>query len=150
MLAVFANRYRLTATSTVVLVMLARLAIASDGADALERYDAEVKGAMVTDSCNPTFDWKTRPPLDTAKVGKNAYEKLLSDLELRAPGDARNAANAEFEFRLRLERVMREGRQSVAEKGCEDPEIQAQMRQFQRAHATGNDSGTSTSPLRPR
>jgi hypothetical protein len=112
------------------LIVAASHANAAEDGDALARFDAFVIGAGATEVCNPAFDW-SRLQFDAAAIGQGAYDKLLSDLESKAPKHPRNAENADRALKLRTEEMMRQGALSVAEKGCDDPAIRALLKRFE-------------------
>ncbi|TMG87965.1 MAG: hypothetical protein E6H74_00285 [Betaproteobacteria bacterium] len=98
--------------------------------DALGKFDDRIVGAAIVNACNPSFDWKRGLQLD-AMIGRNAYNDLLHQLRTQNPNDPKNEKKADDALQSRIAENVGRGTRLVAEKSCNDPELQAHMRRFE-------------------
>ena len=100
-------------------------------ADPIARLDEMLIGAAVADACDPAFDWD-RLRSSAHDVGRQAYEKFLGDLRTEQPNGANTEWEADRALKLRTEEVLGNGKRLVADKGCDDPEIQGRLVKLRR------------------
>jgi hypothetical protein len=117
-------------TSALAALLIAAGAMAADDGEALKRFDAFAFGMGATEVCNPAFDW-SRLQFDAALIGQGAYDRLLADFESAQPRNPANVESADRALKARAEEQMRQGALSVAEKGCDHPEIRALLSRFE-------------------
>jgi hypothetical protein len=98
--------------------------------DALSKFDEYIVGAAIVNACYASFDWNRGSQL-AATIGKSAYDELLHQLRTQNPNDPKNEKKADDALQSRIAENMGRSTRLVAEKGCNDPELQAHMRRFE-------------------
>jgi hypothetical protein len=90
-------------------------------------FDENTVGAAIVNACDAAFDWKRGSQL-AALIGKNAYDELLHQLRSQEPIVPKSEQKADDALQSRMAENLWRGARLVAQKGCEDPEVQALVR----------------------
>jgi hypothetical protein len=122
-------RHKNVSVALVALSISSGAAMAEDAPEALAVFDDTFIAATLTDACNPSFDWsKTQKGI--AEISARAFNEMLAKVHEVDPGGEAAEDKANTALDLRTKALLRQGKDMVAEKGCQDPELQKRIKDF--------------------